>query len=120
VGRQADELLEVITHDLAIAPDGPVVLNLGNNGALQEDEVLAIFEALANSPKVIVINTAVPRPWRESNNELVAELSARYSNISLVNWSEISDGHPEYFAPDGVHLVGTGVDIYVAEIAKYL
>lgn len=120
VGRQADELLEVITHDVGIAPDGPVVLNLGNNGALQEEDVVAIFDALANSPKVIVVNTAVPRPWREANNELIAVVAARYSNISVVQWSQISEGHPEYFAPDGVHLVGTGVDVYVAEIAKYL
>ena len=120
VGRQADELLTVILHDLSIAPDGPVVLNLGNNGALHEDEVVAIFEALKESPKVIVVNTAVPRPWQEPNNELIAEVAARFPNIAIVNWSEISLGHPEYFAPDGVHLVGAGVDIYVAEIAQYL
>jgi hypothetical protein len=66
VGRQADELLEVITHDIAIAPDGPIVLNLGNNNALQESQVRAIFETLKLSPKVIVINTAVPRPWRDA------------------------------------------------------
>jgi peptidoglycan/LPS O-acetylase OafA/YrhL len=120
VGRQADELLEVILHDKANAPDGPVVLNLGNNNALQESQVVAIFEALKNSPKVIVVDTAVPRPWREGNNALISQIAARYSNISLVHWSTISDGHPEYFAPDGVHLVTTGVDVYVEEIAKKL
>ncbi len=120
VGRQADELLEVITHDIAIAPDGPIVLNLGNNNALQESQVRAIFETLKLSPKVIVINTAVPRPWRDANNELISRVASEYSAITVIDWSSISEGHPEYFAPDGVHLVGRGVDIYIEEIAKHL
>jgi hypothetical protein len=37
-----------------------------------------------------------------------------------VDWNSISEGHPEYFAPDGVHLLPTGVDVYVAEILKKL
>ena len=120
VGRQADELLAQILHDKANAPIGPVILDLGNNGALQEGEVVEIFDALADREQVVVVNTAVPRPWRDSNNELISQVAARYQNIDIVNWSEISDGHPEYFAPDGVHLVGTGVDVYVEEIAKKL
>jgi peptidoglycan/LPS O-acetylase OafA/YrhL len=120
VGRQADELLEVITHDIAIAPDGPIVLNLGNNNALQESQVRSIFETLKLSPKVIVINTAVPRPWRDANNELISRVASEYSAITVIDWSSISEGHPEYFAPDGVHLVGRGVDIYIEEIAKHL
>ena len=120
IGRQADELLEVILKDKATAPVGPVVLNLGNNGALTEDQVLAIFEGLKDCETVIVVNTSVPRSWKDSNNELIAEISARYSNISLVDWNSVSTGHPEYFAPDGVHLVPTGVTAYVSEIAKYL
>ena len=120
VGRQADELLEVITHDIAIAPDGPIVLNLGNNNALQESQVRDIFETLKLSPKVIVINTAVPRPWRDANNELISRVASEYSAITVIDWSSISEGHPEYFAPDGVHLVGRGVDIYIEEIAKHL
>jgi hypothetical protein len=120
IGRQADELLEVILKDKATAPVGPVVLNLGNNGALTEDQVLAIFEGLKDCETIIVVNTSVPRSWKDSNNELIAEISARYSNISLVDWNSVSTGHPEYFAPDGVHLVPAGVAAYVSEIAKYL
>ena len=120
VGRQADELLAEILHDLPAAPDGPVVLDLGNNGALEEVEIVAIFDALAEREKVIVVDTAVPRPWREANNQLLREVSARYSNVDIVKWSEISEGHPEYFAPDGVHLVGVGVEVYVDAIARYL
>jgi peptidoglycan/LPS O-acetylase OafA/YrhL len=120
IGRQADELLEVILKDKASAPVGPVVLNMGNNGALTQDQVIAIFEALSESEKVIVVNTAVPRGWRDENNRLIAEIAQQYPNISVVDWNLASADHPEYFAPDGVHLVPEGVAVYISEIARYL
>jgi peptidoglycan/LPS O-acetylase OafA/YrhL len=120
IGRQAPELLSEIVHDQADAPTGPVVLNLGNNNAVSEDQVVAILETLKDSAKVILVNTAVPRPWRDSNNEVISMVSARYGNVQVVDWATISEGHPEYFAPDGIHLVPTGVNVYVDSIAKYL
>lgn len=120
VGRQAPELLEEIMRDIPNAPNGPVVLNMGNNNALTEEQVVNILEALKDQVRVVLVNTAVPRPWRDGNNQLISEISSRYSNIRVVDWASISEGHPEYFAPDGVHLVTSGVAIYVAEIAKYL
>ena len=120
VGRQAPELLDVILHDRANAPDGPVVLNMGNNNALTESQVRNILEALKFEKRVILVNTAVPRSWRDSNNQLIAKVASGFPNVKVINWAAISEGHPEYFAPDGVHLVPTGVAIYVAEIAQYL
>lgn len=120
IGRQADELLEVILKDKTSAPLGPVVLNLGNNGALTEAQVVAIFDALSDSERVIVVNTAVPRGWRDSNNQLMADVAALYSNIFIADWKAASADHPEYFAPDGVHLIEEGITAYINEIAKYL
>jgi peptidoglycan/LPS O-acetylase OafA/YrhL len=120
IGRQAPELLSVILQDKAIAGDVPVIFNLGNNNVLTREQTVAIFEAVKDQPRVIVVNTAVPRPWREGNNALIGEIASQYGNATVVNWNSISEGHPEYFAPDGVHLVPAGVEIYVAEILKAL
>ncbi|CAN2179081.1 COG1835 Predicted acyltransferases [Candidatus Nanopelagicaceae bacterium] len=120
IGRQAPELLEVMLQDQKQASSVPVIFNLGNNNALSREQTVAIFEAVKNQPRIIVVNTAVPRPWREGNNSLIAEVASQYSNVIVVDWNSISEGHPEYFAPDGVHLVPTGVDVYVAEIVKHL
>ncbi len=120
VGRQAKELLDVMTVDGAKVQGSPIVFNLGNNNALTSDEVTAIFETVKTAPKAIVVNTAVPRPWKEANNALISEIAANYSNISIIRWDQISDGHPEYFAPDGIHLVPAGVRAYVAAIETEL
>jgi peptidoglycan/LPS O-acetylase OafA/YrhL len=120
IGRQAPELLAVMKRDIAQAGDSPVIFNLGNNGLLQEEVVREIFELVKNQSSIIVVNTAVPRPWRDSNNSLVTQIASQYSNVRVIDWNSISEGRPEYFAPDGVHLVPAGVEAYVSEIKKYL
>jgi peptidoglycan/LPS O-acetylase OafA/YrhL len=120
VGRAAPELLQEISRDIEKAAGSTVVMDLGNNDLLAEETVRAIFELLKESPKIVVVNTAVPRPYRDANNELVAKLAAQYANVRVVDWNAISEGHPEYFAPDGVHLVPIGVSAYVMAIDEAL
>ena len=119
VGRQAPELIEVMRADKANAPDSTVIFNLGNNNKLTSDQVSAVFEEVKNQPRIIVVNTAVPRGWRDENNALIAQYAALYG-ATVVDWAAISAGHPEYFAPDGVHLVPAGVRAYVDAITATL
>ena len=119
VGRQATELLEVIKNDKANMVDSPIIFNLGNNNKLSEDQVAAIFAEVKDQTRVVVVNTAVPRIWRDENNELIAKYAAMYG-ARLIDWAAISQGHPEYFGPDGVHLVPAGVRAYVDAITAEL
>ena len=119
VGRQASELIEVMRADKANAPDSPVIFNLGNNNKLTSEQVFSVFEEVKNQPRIIVVNTAVPRGWRDENNALIAQYAALYG-ATVIDWASISMGHPEYFAPDGVHLVPAGVRAYVDAITASL
>lgn len=120
IGRQAPELLEVLIQDQPQASNSPIIFNLGNNNALSREQVEQIFEAVKGQPQIIVVNTAVPRPWRDSNNQIIREVATKYSQADVIDWNEISNGHPEYFAPDGVHLVPAGVNAYVSAILEKL
>jgi peptidoglycan/LPS O-acetylase OafA/YrhL len=120
VGRQAPELLEEMAKDVEKASGATIVMNLGNNDLLSRDTVREIFTLVQASPRVVVVNTAVPRPYRDSNNQLVNEVAQEFSNVRVVDWNSISQDHPEYFAPDGVHLVPTGVSAYVLAIDEAL
>lgn len=119
VGRQAPELIDVMRHDKLSMSGSTVVFNLGNNNKLTQDQVAAVFDEVKNQPKIIVVNTAVPRIWREANNILIAQYAKEHGAI-LIDWFALSSGHPEYFAPDGVHLVQVGVQAYVAAITSQL
>jgi len=120
IGRQAPELLEVLIQDQPQALNSPIIFNLGNNNALSREQVEQIFEAVKGQPQIIVVNTAVPRPWRDGNNRIIREVAANYPQADVIDWNEISNGRPEYFAPDGVHLVPTGVNAYVSAILEKL
>ena len=120
VGRQAPELIEVLNKDKARMADAPIIVNMGNNNRLTESEVVSIFEAIKDQPQIIVINTAVPRGWKDQNNSLIQQVASSYQNVKIVDWNKISEGHPEYFAPDGVHLVPTGISVYVDAILSEL
>jgi peptidoglycan/LPS O-acetylase OafA/YrhL len=119
VGRQAPELLEVITNDKGNMSNSPIVFNLGNNNKLTEEQVAAIFEEIKSQPRIVVVNTAVPRPWRDDNNALIAKYASIYGAY-LVDWASISNGHGEYFGSDGVHLAPAGVRAYVEAITSQL
>jgi lysophospholipase L1-like esterase len=120
VGRQIGELIEVIRTDQQFVGDSPVVLNLGNNNRLVEAEIVELMEIVKAQPKIIVVNTAVPRSWKDLNNQLIREVTSRYPNTILVDWDQISSNHPEYFATDGVHLNPPGVNAYVSAIREVL
>jgi peptidoglycan/LPS O-acetylase OafA/YrhL len=120
VGRQIGELIEVAKTDQKFVADSTVILNMGNNNRLVESDITSLMEIVKNQPRIIVVNTAVPRSWRDENNALIAKVAANYSNTTVVDWNAISTNHPEYFASDGVHLNPQGVNAYVAAILEEL
>ena len=120
VGRQIGELIQVAKTDQQYVSKSPVVLNMGNNNKLSEGDVVTLMEIVKNQPKIVVVNTAVPRPWKDSNNELIAKVVSRYANTTIIDWNRISTNHPEYFAEDGVHLNPPGVNAYVSAILEVL
>jgi len=120
VGRQAFELLEVIKRDKTKMANSTTIINLGNNNRLQPSEVAEIFNELRDQPLVIVVNTAVPRGWRDENNQVIYNEAAKFPNIKVVDWATKSENHPEYFAPDGVHLIPNGIAAYIEAIEAFL
>ena len=82
VGRQIGELIQVAKTDQQFVGQSPVVLNLGNNNRLIEADVVSLMEIVKSQPRIIVVNTAVPRSWKDANNEIIASVVSRYPPIS--------------------------------------
>lgn len=120
VGRQIPELIKAVEEDKPKVGSSSVVLNVGNNNAVSREDMVKLMELLKDQPRVVVVNTSVPRTWREGNNKIISEVVSGYPNAKLVNWAEIAENHPEFFAPDGVHLIEAGSDVYVASILEAL
>jgi peptidoglycan/LPS O-acetylase OafA/YrhL len=120
VGRQIDDLIKAVKEDGPKVPHSKIVLDVGNNNVITKDQMVNLMELIKNQPKIILVNTAVPRVWKDKNNQIISEVVANYPNARLVDWNELSKNHPEFFAPDGVHLVENGSDVYVAAILEAL
>ena len=120
VGRQIGELIQVVQSDKSGLAKSPVIFDLGNNNHLTESDVRTLFDLLQNQPKMIVVDTAVPRAWRDDNNRIIRSVIADFPQAHLVDWATISQGHPEYFGPDGVHLSESGSTVYVGAILEAL
>jgi hypothetical protein len=120
VGRQISELIKEVEEDKPKVGSSSVVLNVGNNNSVSREDMVKLMELLKDQPKVVVVNTSVPRTWRDGNNKIISEVLANYPNAILVDWASIAENHPEFFAPDGVHLIEAGSDVYVASILEAL
>ena len=120
IGRQLPELIDAVKTDQPMVAHATVVLDVGNNNRITKEDMTNLMELLKNQPKIVLVNTAVPRLWRDDNNRIIREVIANYPQTTLVDWSGISANHPEFFAPDGVHLIDAGSDVYVAAILDAL
>jgi len=120
VGRQIGELISAITADRNQVTKNTVVMDVGNNNRITRESLVQLLDLVKNQSHVILLNTSVPRGWKDANNALINEVIPLYPNVTLIDWANISNNHPEFFAPDGVHLNDNGSDVYVAAIIEAL
>ncbi|MBE5666881.1 acetyltransferase [Staphylococcus sp. SS251] len=121
VGRQLYQTLPLVKANYTQynKPSDQVVLELGTNGDFtvkQLDDLLNHF----GKAKIYLVNTRVPRIYEANVNRLLADAAKRKENVTLIDWHKRSQGHSEYFAPDGVHLEYKGVLALKDEILKAL
>jgi peptidoglycan/LPS O-acetylase OafA/YrhL len=119
IGRQGKDgltrLQELKSHN-ALADT--VVIHLGTNGYLYEEQVREVMKLMSDVQHVIFINVKAPRRWEKSNNELLKKLSREFTNVKLIDWRAMSQSHKEYFGKDHIHLTKKGVRAMTAEILR--
>jgi peptidoglycan/LPS O-acetylase OafA/YrhL len=95
-----------------------VVVHLGNNGYTSPERVEELLGVLSDVPRVVLINTAVPRSWEGPNNAAMAAAAQRFPNTVLLDWRSASTGRYELFWSDGVHLRPEGAQFFATLIAE--
>lgn len=113
VSRQPEEIAERIRarrDEKRLGPD--VVIHMGTNGIVQEEDLKPILEELSDRRRVVVVNVRVPRVWMKPTNEMIESLVVQYPNVRLADWNAVSKGKKSYFAPDGVHLTKKGAKVF--------
>ena len=91
----------------------PIIINLGANGDCPNDIKVKILKTVGNR-KVFWVNVTNDKSVNV-NNDLI-KLAKKYSNLYIVDWNNISKGHPEYFVSDRIHLTDIGKKVYTKAI----
>ena len=118
VGRQVSAAIDLLWSYRDAGRLGEVVVvHMGNNGTFSSGQFDQIMEVLAGVRRVVFVNLKVPRSWEGSNNNVLAEGVARYSNATLVDWHTAGVDRPDFFWDDGIHLRPEGAQYYAQLIA---
>ena len=119
VSRHFGEGLDIVRllHDAGQLGD-VVIVHLGTNGSIPQDQLDEMMRLLSGVPRVIVVNTKVDRPWEGPDNDAIAAAVPRYPNAVLFDWHAIASEHPEFLVQDGVHLSTAGQGYYSIVLAS--
>lgn len=120
VGRQMSEVPEVIKMLEGSGQLGEYVfIQLGTNGPFVKSDLVNLIKGLGNK-KVYLVNCRVPRPWETNVNQTLEEVVKSVPHTVLIDWYSASEGHPEYFANDGVHLTKKGGETYANLLVEHI
>jgi lysophospholipase L1-like esterase len=99
-----------------------VIVHLGTNGTVNGADVEAMMQALEGVPTVVLATVQLNggRSWQGQANGEIRAAAGRWPNARLADWEAASNGHPEYFSGDGVHLSAAGAQAYADTLAAAL
>ncbi|MCI5840098.1 MAG: acyltransferase family protein [Peptoniphilaceae bacterium] len=90
--------------------DTAVVFMLGTNGPFEEEDLDELVKPFEKSD-IYFVNIRVDRAYEKDVNKYLDNFTSKNKRIHLINWHDASIDHPEYFAPDKVHLMNNGIDV---------
>ncbi|MFJ3386587.1 acyltransferase family protein [Lysinibacillus sp. NPDC086135] len=109
IGRQVSQAVQLAPNYASFnEPNKAVIIQLGTNGFFTNDQIDSLLKAFSNAD-IYLVNTRVPRSWESNVNSSLQQKAQEHDNITLIDWHSVAINHPEFFAPDGVHLEQKGV-----------
>ncbi|MEZ0578029.1 acyltransferase family protein [Nocardioides sp. MH1] len=86
---------------------GNYILGIGTNGGIDVDSLADFCEDHPWS-RIFLITPHVNRTWESTSVDAIEAVARDYPNVRVVDFHHAADGHPGYFAGDGVHLTSDG------------
>jgi peptidoglycan/LPS O-acetylase OafA/YrhL len=112
IGRQQADVLALIQgYQAAGELPAVVIIQMGNNGPLIEDEMDEIRDALSDVSHIFLVSDEVPRSWEQESNETILNAAASWPRTELIDWNTLANSRGD-LTFDGIHLTPEGVDAY--------
>jgi hypothetical protein len=100
--------------------DPLVVLDLGNNGLINPDDLTRTLQSLSGARLVLVFNLhlePLDRAWQQPNNSTIARVVPGFANARIVDWDKLASTHQGWLYSDDLHLTPTGAVAYARVVA---
>lgn len=94
-----------------------VVVNLGTNAGLDDVGMETLIDMVGDR-EVYLVSTNSAVEHRQEVNDVIDQMVEEYPNVHLVDWYEHSQGHPEYYDGDDIHLSPEGKNEYAALVVR--
>jgi hypothetical protein len=97
-----------------------VVVALGTNGSVSEEQINQLL-AIVGPERLLALVTPHHGDYAYVPGLFRAAGRAHPGRIVVLDWDRLSADHPDWFAPDGIHLGGSaGIEAYARLVASSL
>ncbi len=109
VGRQFSTAPGIVRSFGSALPRN-LVVELGTNGTVSLGACRSVIDTAGKYRRVFLVTARVPRSWEAGNLRTLGSCDASYSSkrVRIIDWYAHSEGHPEWFVGDRVHLSASG------------
>ncbi|TFB73715.1 acetyltransferase [Cryobacterium glaciale] len=114
----ADDILLALQAAGQLQP--VVVVGLGTNGPITDDELTAILRILGPDRQLVLVTAYAERDWTDGVNATLAAFAAGNRRVELANWHDTIAGRLDLLAGDHVHPGPTGGQLYADEVRAAL
>ena len=98
-----------------------VVISLGTNAPLDRQNIEAILYEFGPDVSVFWVNLfGRTVQWEDESNQLLQDLSEEYSNLTIIDWTDLIVNHPEWLWEDAEHPNFEGSKVFAQLIRESL
>ena len=80
--------------------DGPIILQIGNDGALTFDAVDEIVKTAEGRP-MFLFNVVTDPQFEDKNNDILRRIADKYANVSLIDWNKDAKNQSDFYDEEG-------------------
>ncbi len=117
IGRQAPEFVAIARRIKAHGHHpAALIVQMGDNGPLYGDEMLALERATSNVGELFLVNDHAPVSWQDESNHALAEAAKNWPHTTLIDWRSAAESR-HGLTWDDIHLTPAGAGVYARLIA---
>lgn len=80
--------------------DGPIILQIGNDGALTFDAVDEIVKTAEGRP-MFLFNVVADPSYEDKNNDILQRIADKYANVALIDWYKDAKNQSDFYDDEG-------------------